>query len=99
MVILVLTPKGQSMWRISLLRVNIKTMRTNKALKMEKKNTALSLSSFRPRVMTAWKIMMQYIECCGNTCSNVTNLLSVIFVNGVKIFFDQIFPELNFWSR
>ena len=54
MVMLVLTPNGQSMWRISLFRVNMKTIRTKRALNMAKKNTALSLNSFSPWVMRAY---------------------------------------------
>ena len=45
---LVLTPNGQSIWRISLFRVSMKTIKTKRALNMAKKNTALSLNSFSP---------------------------------------------------
>ena len=55
-VMLVLTPKGQSMWRISLLRVNMKTIRTKRALNIAKKNTDLSLNSFNPAVIRACNV-------------------------------------------
>ena len=54
---LVFTPKGQSMWRMSLLRVNIKTIRTKRALNMAKKNTDLSLNSLSPAVIIACKLI------------------------------------------
>lgn len=43
-----LTPNGQSMCRVSLCRVNMKTMSTKRELKMAKKKTDLFRSSFRP---------------------------------------------------
>jgi hypothetical protein len=47
------TPKGQSICKISLLRVNMKTIKTNRALNMAKKKTDLSLNSFKPAAMRA----------------------------------------------
>ena len=43
-----LTPKGQLMYSVSLCNVNINTIKTKSALNMEKKKTALFLSSFKP---------------------------------------------------
>ena len=48
-----LTPKGQSMCRMSLFSVNMNTINTNSALNTAKKNTDLSLNSFSPDVILA----------------------------------------------